>query len=229
MRALASRPAVGLAARAGAAHRRRAPRRAVPGASRRRRAPADRRARRRRVAQHRPRALDRRRARVGHRGIAPARACSSTIGDEWTLADEGLSRNGSFVNGRRLRGRCRLRDGDAIASAHAVSSSVCGDGGGTTTAATQNARAAAAVRCAAARARVAVRPARRGRRSRARAPTSEIADDLYLGVETVKTPPARALRPLRAVGDLPQNRKRAELVRRAFDTGVLGWTWQRRG
>src|SRR3954469_18390929 len=36
------------------------------------------------------------------------------IGDEWIISDEGLSRNGSFVNGDRIEGRRRLRDGDAI-------------------------------------------------------------------------------------------------------------------
>ncbi|MGI8730764.1 MAG: FHA domain-containing protein, partial [Solirubrobacteraceae bacterium] len=33
------------------------------------------------------------------------------LGDEWTAADDGLSRNGSFVNGQRISGRHRLRDG----------------------------------------------------------------------------------------------------------------------
>ena len=36
------------------------------------------------------------------------------IGGEWTVSDAGLSRNGTFVNDRRLTGRRRLRDGDAI-------------------------------------------------------------------------------------------------------------------
>ena len=49
----------------------------------------------------------------------------------------------------------------------------------------------------------------------------EIADELFLSVETVKTH-LRALFDLFGIGDLPQNRKRAELVRRAFETGVLG-------
>ena len=35
-------------------------------------------------------------------------------GEDWTLADEGLSMNGSFVNGEPVRGQRRLRDGDAI-------------------------------------------------------------------------------------------------------------------
>ena len=35
-------------------------------------------------------------------------------GDDWTLSDDGLSLNGSFVNGEPIRGRRRLRDGDAL-------------------------------------------------------------------------------------------------------------------
>jgi pSer/pThr/pTyr-binding forkhead associated (FHA) protein len=33
---------------------------------------------------------------------------------DWTLVDDGPSRNGSFRNGERVRGRVRLRDGDAL-------------------------------------------------------------------------------------------------------------------
>ena len=36
------------------------------------------------------------------------------VGEEWALADDGLSRNGSFVNGERVAGRRRLDDGDAL-------------------------------------------------------------------------------------------------------------------
>ena len=36
------------------------------------------------------------------------------IGGEWTISDDGLSRNGTFVNGSRIGGRVRLRDGDVI-------------------------------------------------------------------------------------------------------------------
>src|SRR6266516_4887425 len=35
-------------------------------------------------------------------------------GDDWEVVDEGLSRNGTFVNGQRLSGRQRLRDGDTL-------------------------------------------------------------------------------------------------------------------
>src|SRR3954469_4427074 len=36
------------------------------------------------------------------------------MGDDWILCDEGMSHNGTFVNGERVRGRRRLRSGDAI-------------------------------------------------------------------------------------------------------------------
>jgi pSer/pThr/pTyr-binding forkhead associated (FHA) protein len=37
------------------------------------------------------------------------------LGEDWVLCDDGLSHNGTFVNGERLRGRRRLHSGDAIA------------------------------------------------------------------------------------------------------------------
>src|SRR3954452_14790683 len=38
----------------------------------------------------------------------------TVIGGECTLVDDGLSRNGTFVNEERVQGRRRLRDGDVI-------------------------------------------------------------------------------------------------------------------
>lgn len=48
-------------------------------------------------------------------GVSRVHAELQRRGDVWTLSDEGLSRNGSFVNGQRVLGRRRLDDGDAIA------------------------------------------------------------------------------------------------------------------
>ena len=36
------------------------------------------------------------------------------MGADWVLCDDGLSHNGTFVNGERVRGRRRLRDGDMV-------------------------------------------------------------------------------------------------------------------
>ena len=62
---------------------------------------------------------------VGRRGSADMRfewdeevsglhAQIEVVRDECTLVDDGLSRNGSFVNGERVRGRRHLRDQDMI-------------------------------------------------------------------------------------------------------------------
>src|SRR3954447_1128185 len=34
---------------------------------------------------------------------------------DWVVCDDGISHNGTFVNGERVRGRRRLQDGDQIA------------------------------------------------------------------------------------------------------------------
>ena len=46
--------------------------------------------------------------------VSRVHAVLERAGAHWTLADDGLSRNGSFVNGRRVRGRRRLDDRDEI-------------------------------------------------------------------------------------------------------------------
>ena len=48
----------------------------------------------------------------------------------------------------------------------------------------------------------------------------EIAAELFLGVETVKSH-LHVLFELFGIGDMPQNRKRAELVRQAFERGAV--------
>src|SRR4051794_5572404 len=37
------------------------------------------------------------------------------MGADWVVCDEGISHNGTFVNGERVRGRRRLRPGDVLA------------------------------------------------------------------------------------------------------------------
>ncbi len=36
------------------------------------------------------------------------------VGEDWVVVDDGLSRNGSYLDGRRVFGRRRLRDGDTL-------------------------------------------------------------------------------------------------------------------
>jgi len=47
-------------------------------------------------------------------GVSTVHATLERLGDDWILIDEGLSRNGSFVNDERVEGRRRLLDGDRL-------------------------------------------------------------------------------------------------------------------
>jgi DNA-binding SARP family transcriptional activator len=42
------------------------------------------------------------------------------VGADWTVRDDGLSRNGTWVNGERLRGSRRLVDGDSVKVGHTL-------------------------------------------------------------------------------------------------------------
>src|SRR5262249_45500969 len=46
--------------------------------------------------------------------ISRVHAQLEPVGSDWVLTDDGLSRNGSFVNGERIGTRRRLRDGDGL-------------------------------------------------------------------------------------------------------------------
>src|ERR1700744_4977652 len=46
--------------------------------------------------------------------VSRTHALLEQVGRGWTLVDDGLSRNGSFVNGTRVLGRKRLRDKDHL-------------------------------------------------------------------------------------------------------------------
>jgi pSer/pThr/pTyr-binding forkhead associated (FHA) protein len=46
--------------------------------------------------------------------VSSIHAVLERLAGEVTLLDDGLSRNGSYVNGERMHGRQRLRDGDVL-------------------------------------------------------------------------------------------------------------------
>jgi hypothetical protein len=46
--------------------------------------------------------------------VSREHALLEPVGEDWTLIDDGLSRNGSFVNGTQIRGRHRLSDRDRL-------------------------------------------------------------------------------------------------------------------
>ena len=155
-------------------------------------------------------------------GISRAHAQLERLGEhDWMLSDDGLSRNGSIVNGERLRQRRRLVDGDVLrfGDTHIVyraplpeirQTVVLGAGWGE-------------IHLSPAQRRVLValcRPYRDGDEFATPASNLEIANELVLSVEAVKTQ-LRALFEKFDVGPLARDAKRARLVHRAFETGAI--------
>ena len=142
------------------------------------------------------------------------------VGGDWTLVDDGLSRNGSFVNGERVRGRRRLDDGDIVRLGR---TSLLFRAPGPGIESTAVADAAALVRLSDAERRVLValcRPLATPGQTAVPASNREIADELQLSLDGVKTQ-IRSLFAKLAIEDLPQYRKRTELAQRALDVGLV--------
>jgi hypothetical protein len=163
-----------------------------------------------------------------HGSVSRTHAELQRVGGVWVVVDDGLSRNGTFVNGRRIGSRSRLANGDALrfgdvrldfhepTVAEALSTVVGG--------------LEAPPDLTPAQRRVLVVLARPFADDPAHAvPPSnpEIARELVVGVDAVKSN-LRALFDKFALGDLPQNRKRAALVRRALELGAITPTDLRR-
>jgi DNA-binding CsgD family transcriptional regulator len=141
------------------------------------------------------------------------------VGGDWTLVDDGLSRNGTFVNGERVSGRRRLADGDVLRVGRTT---LVFRSPGPMAKTTVVGEPAASVRLSDAQQRVLVALCRPLARGGAGVPASnrEIAEELHLSVDGVKTH-VRALFAKLDIDELPQYRKRTELARRALELGLV--------
>jgi pSer/pThr/pTyr-binding forkhead associated (FHA) protein len=143
------------------------------------------------------------------------------VGRDWAVVDDGLSRNGTFVNGERLSGRRRLHHGDHLRlGGTGLVYHAPGERDTATAVATD---LPSMLKLSDAQRRVLValcRPFKHGRAYATPATNQQIADELFLSVDAVKTH-LRALFQKFAVEDLPQNQKRAKLVERAFAAGLV--------
>lgn len=144
------------------------------------------------------------------------------VRDECTLVDDGLSRNGSFVNEERVHGRRHLRDGDTVRFGRtAVAYRRPGEGASEATVIATDVPAAATVSPAQRKVLLALcRPYKDGGNFATPATNQEIGAELHLSVDAVKTH-MRALFEKLGVGDLPQNQKRVALVERALQSGAI--------
>ena len=143
------------------------------------------------------------------------------IAGEWTVSDDGLSRNGTYVNGQRVSGRHRLRDGDVIRV-------------GQTSIAYKRPTAedSQPTQIAGERLRLGDLPptqrqvlvalARPYKHDEFAVPATnqEIAGELHLSVDAVKSH-LRSLFQRFGIEHLPQNQKRSRLVAEALQSGVL--------
>jgi pSer/pThr/pTyr-binding forkhead associated (FHA) protein len=144
------------------------------------------------------------------------------LGDEWTAADDGLSRNGSFVNGQRISGRHRLRDGDVLRVGRTqIAFRVPEASPESSPTVAAGSRAELPVLSATQRAVLAAlcRPYKDTELATP-ATNQQIADELYLSVDAVKAH-LRTLFGYFGVQHLPQNQKRSYLAMRALQDGVV--------
>jgi pSer/pThr/pTyr-binding forkhead associated (FHA) protein len=143
-------------------------------------------------------------------------------GDEWTVSDDGLSHNGTFVGGQRVTGRRRLRDGDVIAVGGTAIAfcAPAGDSISGSTVTSVGPRVAELLTPAQRRVLVALCRPFRDSTYATPATNAQIADELVVSVDAVKSN-LRALFAAFGVDDLPQNQKRASLALEALRTGVI--------
>jgi pSer/pThr/pTyr-binding forkhead associated (FHA) protein len=153
--------------------------------------------------------------------VSRVHATLERAGDDWIVADDGVSRNGTWLNGVRLTGRRRLRDGDVIrVGATAIAFRVPDTQTSQATVTAEATRAAAELTPAQRRVLVALCRPYKGGPYAAPATNQQIADELVIGVDTVKST-LRALFAAFGVEHLPQNAKRAGLAQAALRTGVV--------
>jgi pSer/pThr/pTyr-binding forkhead associated (FHA) protein len=145
-------------------------------------------------------------------------------GGVWTLVDDGLSRNGSFVNGERVNGRRRLRDRDMLRFGRTVVLfRAPADAGGQQSTMMADEGLLVAARLSDTQRKVLIalcRPFKDGATHATPATNQQIADELFLSVQAVKAH-LRALFEKFRVEDLAQNSKRAALVQRALASGLI--------
>jgi hypothetical protein len=154
--------------------------------------------------------------------VSRVHALLERLAGTWTVVDDDLSRNGTFVNGSRVRGRRRLNDHDVVRVG--VTQVLYRDPGAEAGETPRVSSHAAVAEITAAQRRVLVglcRPLLDAVEPGATPPSNaELAASLGISIEAVRSH-LKTLFRLFEVPDLPQNRKRAELARRALASSVV--------
>ena len=149
-------------------------------------------------------------------------AALERMADGWVLVDDGLSRNGSFVNHERVRGQRRLADGDTLRfgdthvafrepAASPADETVPAIEATMTPRLSDSQRRVLAALC---------RPYAQSGQYPVPASNQQIADELVVSVEAVKSQ-LRVLFGLFGLDRLPRHEKRVRLVESALQSGVV--------
>lgn len=144
------------------------------------------------------------------------------VGEDWTVTDDGLSRNGTFANGARITQRRRLEDGDVLRLGKTLVEYRCPAEGSTAVTSsgtylqiveslTETQRRILVALC---------RPYKDGGAYATPASNNQIGGEVFLGIDAVKNH-LRVLFQRFEIADLPQNQKRARLVECAFQWGLV--------
>jgi pSer/pThr/pTyr-binding forkhead associated (FHA) protein len=143
------------------------------------------------------------------------------VGDDWVVLDDGLSRNGTFVNGERVTTRRRLRDGDVVVVGEtAIAFAAGGDRASQSTNTSLRPHVGEELTPAQRRVLLALCRPFKDAAYAAPATNQQIGDELAVSVDTVKGT-LRTLFERFGVDDLPQNQKRAGLALAALRAGIV--------
>jgi pSer/pThr/pTyr-binding forkhead associated (FHA) protein len=142
------------------------------------------------------------------------------LGAEWSVIDDGRSTNGTFLDGERIHGRTRLDDGAVIGIGRTVIVFRSPTANATMLTVPSGRSPRPTVSDAQMRVLIALCRPYSEREFAVPASNKQIADELVLGVETVKSH-MRALFDAFGLGDIPQHQKRAALAQHAFEIGLV--------
>lgn len=154
--------------------------------------------------------------------VSRLHAAIEWLGTHWTVIDDGLSRNGTYVNGERLAGRRSLRQGDTIRVGGSLLTfhDFSGVGDEATRVATQMPTARSITDTQRGVLIALCRPYKHNATFANPSSNQQIAEEVFLSVDAVKTH-LRTLFGKFGVEDLPQNQKRVRLAERAMQSGVI--------
>ena len=154
--------------------------------------------------------------------VSRVHAAIERVGEAWTLTDDGLSHNGTWVNGERVTGRRRLGDGDTITvgATHVVFRAPSDSSASRPTLTAVGTHVAELLTPAQRRVLVALCRPFKDSPYGTPASNARIAEELVVSVDTVKGT-LRALFEAFGIEALPQNEKRSALALQALRSGAI--------